>query len=241
MKPSVPAAADSRRRRRRLALWSAVPAIGALAVAAKLLSVGFLGASVAGAFEAGNATDAGTAAAWLNMANILEPHKAPFAAGDARVLAGDFAGARSDFEAALAAQPGTDECAVRVNLALSIEKLGDAAVAADTAKATGLYGEALGVIEAAPQACHTEGPGNSNGEGDELASAGERLRQKQTAGGGRNATQTPPPEQPSAPESRQLQQLQESARRAQGDRLEGQQRDQYLHGPDTGGGVDRPW
>lgn len=241
MSSSLATGADSRRRKRRLALWSAAPAIGALAVAAKLLSVGFLGGSASAAFETGNATDAGTAAAWLNVANVLEPHKAPFASGDALALAGDFAGARSDFEAALAAHPGTDECAVRVNLALSIEKLGDAAVSADTAKAAGLYGEALGVIESAPQACHTEGPANSNGEGDELAAAGERLRQKQASGSGGNAKQTPPPEQPSAPESRQLQQLQESARRAQGERLEGQQRDEYLHGPDTGGGVERPW
>ncbi|MFJ4207498.1 hypothetical protein ACIPY2_03435 [Paenarthrobacter sp. NPDC089675] len=232
---------DLRRRKRRLALWSALPAVGALAVAAKLASVGLLGGSAAGSFEAGNATDVGNAAAWLKVANVLEPHKAHFASGDAHALTGDFAAARSDFEDALAAGPGNDECKARINLALSIEKLGDAAAASDVPKAAGLFAEALGVVESAPAGCHAAGPANAEGEGKDLDAAKERLNGKRGAssdgGSGRPSSSSQAP----APKSEQLQQLQDSAQRAQQERTKGQERDEYLRGPDNGGGVDRPW
>ena len=124
---------NARRRRRRLALWSAPPALLALAVAAKLLSVGVLGASAGQSFDAGEQEGVATAASWLQVANILEPHKGLFVSGDAHVLAGDFAAARKDFESALEVGAGVDECRVRVNLVLSIEKLGDAAGDPDAA------------------------------------------------------------------------------------------------------------
>lgn len=232
---------EQRRRKRRLAVWSALPAIGALAVAAKLVSVGLLGGSAAGAFAAGNAADVGSAAAWLKVANLLEPHKAPFASGDAHALGGDFSAARKDFEDALAAGPGNDECKVRINLALSIEKLGDTAAASDAPSATSLYAEALGVVESAPPACHGEGSANAEGEGKDLDAAKERLNGKQAAnrdagsGSPSSSGQTP------APKADQLKQLQDSVQRAQQERREGQDRDDYLRSPDDGGGVDRPW
>ena len=114
------------RRRRRLLLWSALPVLLALALAAKLLSAAWFAGQASGAFARGDAPAVESAAAVLGVANFLEPHKAPFAAGDALALSGDYAGARTAFEAALAAAPAADECRVRVNLALSIERLGDA-------------------------------------------------------------------------------------------------------------------
>lgn len=232
---------EQRRRKRRLAVWSALPAIGALAVAAKLVSVGLLGGSAAGAFAAGNAADIGSAAAWLKVANLLEPHKAPFASGDSHALAGDFAAARSDFEEALAAGPGNDECKVRINLALSIEKLGDTAAASDAPASARLYAEALGVVESAPAACHDEGPANAEGEGKDLDAARERLNGKQEANSEADSGRPSSSGQAPAPKSEQLKQLQDSGQRAQQERREGQDRDEYLRSPDNGGGVDRPW
>ncbi len=120
-------------RRRRLLLWSALPSLLALAVAAKLLGAAWSGGQAADAFARNDAPAAASAAAALGAANFLERHKAPFAAGDALVLRGDFAGARTAFEAALADAPPADQCPVRVNLVLSIERLGDAAAAGDGA------------------------------------------------------------------------------------------------------------
>lgn len=114
------------RRRRRLLLWSALPVLLALLLAVKLLSAAWFAGQAGGAFARGDAPAVESAAAVLGVANLLEPHKAPFAAGDARALRGDHAGARTAFEAALAAAPAADECRVRANLALSIERLGDA-------------------------------------------------------------------------------------------------------------------
>ncbi|MEV7604510.1 hypothetical protein AB0N65_03590 [Paenarthrobacter sp. NPDC089322] len=232
---------QARRRRRQLALWSALPSLAALALAAKLLTVAGFGGSALHAFESGNQGGVAAAAAWLEIANIVEPHKAHFASGDAHVLAGDFEAARSDFEAALAASPGMDECKVRVNLVLTIEKLGDAAEAAGSATADGLFREALDAGQASPVQCRDEGPANAAGEGDRLDAARERLTAKigndSTPGeGGRDSAEAPPPAQ-----QEQLHKLQESAHKAQQERAEGQEREEYLRSPDQGTGVDRPW
>ncbi|MGR0160050.1 hypothetical protein [Paenarthrobacter nitroguajacolicus] len=227
------------RRRRRLALWSAPPALLALAVAAKLLSVGVLGATAVQSFDAGEQEGVARAASWLQVANILEPHKGPFASGDAHVLAGDFAAARRDFESALNAGAGVDNCKVRVNLVLSIEKLGDAA--GDRVAAAQLFREAMATAKGAPE-CHKAGPANASGEGESLDAAEDRLEGK-IANGGSSSDQpaTSNQETPSTPNQEQLQRLEESAQQAQRERSEGQERGEYLRGPDRDPGVDRPW
>ncbi|YCH08456.1 tetratricopeptide repeat protein [Arthrobacter sp. alpha11c] len=234
---------NARRRRRRLALWSAPPALLALAVAAKLLSVGALGGYAAQAFETADQDAAAGAASWLHVANLFEPHKAYFASGDVHVLAGDFTAARKDFEAALDAGAGTDECQVRVNLVLSIEKLGDAALAAgNKPMAATLFREALDVLESSPAQCAQEGPGNSSGEGKALDSAMDRLKAKIAADSkGSGEAKKQAKDSPSEPQQEQLQKLGESAQQAQRERTEGQEREEYLRGPENDSSVDRPW
>ena len=230
----------ARRRKRRPALWSAVPAVAALAVAAKLLSVGVLGGSASEAFAARQQEDLGRASAWLLYVNVLEPHKAHVASGDAHAMAGDFAAARKDFASALSSGPGNDECRVRVNLALSIEKLGDAAAQARRPDAGTLFAEALAVVQESPPACHQEGRANADGEGEALDSARERLTRKKADNGAPDDAQSPTGQPPAPPQQEQLRKLQESAEQAQRERQEGQDREKYLNGPDTPG-VDRPW
>lgn len=134
---------------------------------------------------------------------------------------------------------GDDECKVRVNLVLSIEKLGD--TAADRAAAAQLFKEALDVADAAPLKCREAGPANADGEGSTLDSAAARLAGKipDAAGQGGNAPTTP--DKAADPQSGKLKDLGDSAQQAQRERSEGQQRDEYLRGPDNGLGVDRPW
>jgi len=229
-------AMNSRRRRRNLALWSAPAALLALAAAAKLLSVGILGGSAESSFTAGNQGGVAQAAAWLGAVNVLEPHKAPFASGDANVLSGDFDAARADFEAALRAGAGVDECRIRVNLVLSVEKIADAAPGPQAKDR--LVRDALAVIEAAPVQCHEPGPANSAGEGAALEAAKDRLSGHQGQSG---ATQDGAPQPSAPPQEKQLQQLEESARKAQLERGEGRERDEYLRGPDDSNGVEKPW
>ncbi|MEI2279291.1 hypothetical protein OHC50_17700 [Paenarthrobacter ilicis] len=231
---------DGRRRKGRLALWSALPAIAALAVATKLISVGFLGSAAVDGYSAGHGDDVAAAASWLGAANVVEPYKAVFAAGDAQVLAGDFASARRDFEEALRLGAGVDECKVRVNLVLSVEKLG--AAAADKGSADALFREALAMIESAPADCGAPGKANENGEGESLQEAKHRLEAQLSGGadGGQSGAKDPGEADPT-PDAAQLKQLEQSSQQAAKERAEGMKRDEYLRGPDEGPRVDKPW
>ncbi|MDQ2796417.1 MAG: hypothetical protein M3Y06_04545, partial [Actinomycetota bacterium] len=101
--PEDPEARAARLRlRRRLVLWS-LPAVILLAlVAAKLALMVTLGDQAREAYAAGNVTGVESAAARLGFVNVIEPYKAPFARGDASVLAQDYDSARAAFEEALA-------------------------------------------------------------------------------------------------------------------------------------------
>jgi hypothetical protein len=243
-----------RERRRRLLWWSALPAILVLCLAAKMLSVGILADTAARSFEAGDAGRVVDAAAGMRIANFIEPHKAPFAEGDGLFLAGDFAAARQRFEEALSLAGTADECVVRVNLALTIERLGDAqAKAKDPTAAARQFAEGVAVVEAAPEGCLDVGgeagadAGVEAGAGQKLEQAGERLQQKADAAAADNTTPQPseqPAEDEPAPDpgqQNQLEQLKDSGKDAQTERNSGQERDEYLRDDDFGPGVDRPW
>ncbi|WP_258802388.1 hypothetical protein [Pseudarthrobacter sp. NS4] len=233
-------------RRRRLLLWSALPVLLLLCLAGKLLSVGLLAGQAASAFAAGDAAEAKTAAEGLGLANVVEPHKAPFAAGDAQVLAGDYAAARPLFEDALDAVPrgSADECIIRVNLSLAVEKAGDARLLTeDPASAAALYGEALDIVDAAPAGCFSAGAAGQAGE--QLTEAKGRLNQKLAAGQPPVSTEVTPqedaPEEPESPQQSQLEQLEDSARQAQRERNSGREREEYLRDTEYAPGPDRPW
>jgi hypothetical protein len=238
--------------------WSALPVLLVICLSAKLLSVGVLANTAAGSFAAGDSGTVADAAAGLRIANLIEPHKAPFAEGDGLFLAGDFAAARQRFEEALSLGGTGDECVVRVNLALTIERLGDAqANAKDPTAAARLFAEGVAVVEAAPEGCFDTageagaeaGPENGagNGAGKQLEQAAERLQQKADAAAADKAGPQPAegPGQDEAPADPvlqgQLEQLKDSAKNAQSERNSGQERDEYLRDDDFGPGVDRPW
>ena len=235
--------------RRRLLLWSALPVLLALLLAAKLLSATWFSGQASGAFARGDAPAVESAAAVLGVANVLEPHKAPFAAGDALALRGDYAAARSAFEAALATAPSADACRVRANLALSIERLGDAGGAGVTGDGVRLLEEALDVVRAAPAGCFSADRADSApGEaGARLQTAGQRLEEKieRLRGQAEPGTEPGPEERggddPGDPLDAQLEQLREAGQSAQQERNRGLQREEYLNDAGTGPLTDRPW
>ena len=256
--PPVPA--GHRQRRRRLLLMSAAPVLFAVALAVKLLSVGYLGGEAAGSFTRGDQAALHSAAYGLGVANIVERHKATFAAADALVLAGDYAGARSLFEASLADAAPADECKVRVNLVLSIERLADEAEEAaasgnppaSAAEAAGLYDDALAAVRAAPRGCFSpedsrDGPNGADGEGERLREAEGRLQSKAEQLGNGGADAKPgkdggqQPQSDPEPQQSQLDKLEESAKSAQRERNGGMQRDEYLNNADAELGTDKPW
>lgn len=243
-----------RRRRRLLLAWSGLPALFVLCLSAKLLSLGVLAGQAAAGFESRDANTVGSAAAGLRALNVIEPHKAPFAEGDAHVLAAEYGDARQRFEEALALTGPDDECIIRVNLVLSIEALGDARLAAQDPTAAGqLFAEGLAVVGGAPEGCVAESirpaaPDAAPGAGETLLQAETRLRQKSDdakAGEGAEPQadgydgDSPAPANPER--QSQLEQLKDSARNSQLERNNGQERDEYLRDSDDGSGPDRPW
>ncbi|HEU4667962.1 MAG TPA: hypothetical protein VFS79_09890 [Arthrobacter sp.] len=238
-------------RRRRLLAWSAIPVFLVLCIAAKLLSLGLLGGRAASAFEAADAASVRAAAEVLQLANVIEPHKAPFAAGDADVLDGNFTAARLRFEEALGLVPpprsaSAEACVITVNLVLAIERLGDEKLqAGEPGPAAGLFGEALAAVEAAPEECFAEGL--PAGTGHKLAGAEARLQDKLAEAAQEptpEAGQEPTPPEETADDSAQqsrLQQLEESARQAQRERNSGREREEYLEDTNYAPGPARPW
>lgn len=240
------AGGPARLRRRRLLLWSVLPVLLLLCMAAKLLSVGPLAGQAARAFAANDAHAVGMAAEALQLANILERHKAPFAAGDALVLSGDIGAARLRFEEALNLAPAdsADACMIRLNLVLAVEKLGDDKLRSeDPASAAALFTEALDIAGAAPGGCFS---GNEAAEtGQKLSEAEGRLQGKlEGAGNGQAGTPKEAGEvEPEAgtPGRSQLEELAESGRESQRERNSGREREDYLSDTDYAPGPDRPW
>jgi hypothetical protein len=247
MKASGPQTCGTARiRRRRLLLWSVLPGLLLLCVALKLLSVGPLAGQAARAFAANDAHAAGMAAEALQLANILERHKAPFAAGDALVLADDVGAARLKFEEALNLAPAdsADACIIRLNLVLAVERLGDDKLRSeDRASAAALFTEALDIAGAAPGGCFA---GTEAAEaGQKLSEAEDRLKGKlEGAGNGQAGTPKESGEvEPEAgtPSRSQLEELAESGRESQRERNSGREREDYLSDTDYAPGPDRPW
>lgn len=221
--------------RRKLIVWSLPLVIVLLLVAVKLLTMVAIGQQARDAYAAGDVTAVQAAGDRLGLLNVIERYKAPFALGDAHVLTGDFAGARDKFEQALANAPkdGLEACEVRVNLVLSLEKLGDAAQAASGAAASKpIYDRVVVVVAQAPHGCFTPSGGTT---GQELDDAKNRAQEKSKAQPAQPGDQGPQGQQPSQDKQQQLdnktQDNQQQRAQGQGDQNSGGSRPQ----------VARPW
>ncbi|HRW18000.1 MAG TPA: hypothetical protein P5181_04045 [Dermatophilaceae bacterium] len=164
--------------RRRLIGWSIVPVLVAVLIAVKLLVMSNAAREALDGWYALNAERVRSAADTMSFVNVVERHKAPFARGDYFVVAGDFDQARASFEEALALAPPTsvDSCQIRVNLALSLEKLGDAAKASGDGQAAGAYWQrVIDVRTATPPECDQP---PADGAGQKGENAKKRAEQK---------------------------------------------------------------
>ncbi|MHA7648477.1 hypothetical protein ACX9NE_02555 [Mycobacterium sp. ML4] len=188
--------------RRRLLIYSAPLILLVVLVAVKLVSVVVAGDSAVSAFQRGDGSAVRDDAAVLGVANVIEPARAPFAAGAAAVLDGRLDEADANFTAALARSDAAGSCPVRVNLELVRETQGDrAAAAGDRSRADERYASALSVIGDAPAACFAD---NSDPDTQRQAirrGAANRLANKRNAlnSGLPAAPPAPPPPPPPPP------------------------------------------
>jgi tetratricopeptide (TPR) repeat protein len=236
--PETPQARAARLRlRRRLILWSLPFVIVLALVATKLLTMVALGDEALRAYTSGNVTGSDDAGKRLGFLNLIEPHKAPFARGDARVLAGDYDGARAAFEESLAlAPPDTREaCQVRVNLVLSLEKLGQAAQTAGRAdQAKQYFDRVQAVVSGAPPGCF-EGDAQ-NEEGQQLRDAQQRAQDQNQQQQDQQNQQNQDRQQDQPSQDKQ-QQLDDKTQ----ENLQQRQQGDEQNGAVTKPPVDKPW
>jgi hypothetical protein len=233
----------NRRRRlaRRVILIVAVPfVIATLGLCGKLLGMYAFAHQSSAAYAAGDYAGTAQAARGQLPLNWFEPYKAPFNLGVGLADAGDLVGARAAFETSLGLAHGLEQCAVRVNLAIVLERTGDAALRdGDAAAAAKAWQEALVVSQDAPEDCRSEAADDASPDpdrdlGETMDEQQQRLREKLEDGTG----QQNQPEQPDqdAPDPSDLDGIQDQLEQG------AQDRDEHDAGDGDGGpGTDRPW
>lgn len=144
--------------RRRLLVYSAPVVLLVLILVLKLASVVVAGSAASKHFSESNAAALADDVATLQTLNIIEPAKAPYAAGTLAVLRNRLDDAEREFSLALERTDQEESCDVRVNLALVRESRGDAAAAVFQAQAAvDHYLGAARIVEEAPAGCFDTG------------------------------------------------------------------------------------
>lgn len=234
------------RRRRAVRRWVAIGSLpvvlAALLLVVKLLSmVGFAHQAIT-AHLAGDAEGTVAAASGQQPANWFEPYKAPYNLGVGLASAGRLEESRAAFEEALGLATGLEVCAIRVNLALVIEWMGDAAQAdGDGVAARELFGEALQLVLDTPEECRSDeadeqSPDPERDLDDTLDEQEQRLRDKiqPEASGQGGEGEGESSDSGQGPSQSDLDEI--------GDRLDqGQQERDDLGGGGGGSGTERPW
>lgn len=247
--PVNPAAAllAANRRRRRIRRWIAIGTLpltlAALLFVGKLLSMYAFAHQAITAYVVDDYSGSEASARGQEFLNWFEPYKAPFNVGTALGAAEQLPEARAKLEEALELAHGLEVCGVRINLALVIERQGDAArTDGDGAGAAAFYGEALTVTLETPDECNSEEAQQQSSDPQRdmeksLEDTEDRLKQKQ------QEQEQPPPPQEEQPQEEKPQPSDDKLQDLQ-DKLEQgtQERDQQQNGDDPGGsGTDKPW
>ncbi|MFB4349723.1 hypothetical protein [Microbacterium sp. CR_7] len=235
----------SNRRRRRIRRWLAIGTLPltlvALLFVGKLLSMYAFAHQSISAYVADDYAGSEASARGQEFLNWFEPYKAPFNVGTALAGAEQLPEARAKLEEALDLATGLEVCGVRINLAIVIERMGDAARAdGDGPGAAQLYAEALTVTTEMPAECNSEEAQQQSSDPsrdmqqskDDLE---DRLKQKQQ--------QEQEPEQQEQPQEQQQEQPSDDKLEELKDKLEQgtQERDQQQGDDGGGSGTDKPW
>ncbi|KMO71515.1 hypothetical protein [Mycolicibacterium chubuense] len=155
------------RLRRRLLVLSTPPAVVALVVAVKMISVVVAGHNAQQHYDDRAIADLRDDVSILRTLDVIQPATTDFAAGALAVLEDRLDTADAEFTQSLAGTATDRSCPVRVNLELVRERQGDiAAWEARLDDARDRYGSALTVIDDAPPACFS---GNDDPDPDRRA------------------------------------------------------------------------
>ena len=233
----------SNRRRRRIRRWIAICSLPltlvALLFVGKLLSMYAFAHQSISAYVADDYAGSEASAHGQEFLNWFEPYKAPFNVGTALAGAEQLPEARAKLEEALDLATGLEVCGVRINLAIVIERMGDAARSdGDGAGAAQLYAEALTVTTEMPAECDSEEAQQQSSDpnrdmqqsNDDLE---DRLKQKQQEQ--QPEEQEQPQEEEPQPSEDKLEELKDKLEQGT------QERDQQQGDDGGGSGTDKPW
>ena len=184
--------------RRRLVLFSAPVMLVALVAAVKMISVVVAGNSAVTNFSDGDAAALSRDTSTLNALNVVEPAKAPFAAGVLAVLHGRLDEADEHFSEALSRTDAEQSCPVLVNLELVRERRGDIdGWEGRPDEARERYRDALAIVQGAPGGCFEN---NDDPDPERRAVRNDsKARLAAKLAGVDNAPPPPPPAPPPAP------------------------------------------
>ena len=185
------------RLRRRLLVASAPVALLVLVAAVKMISVVVAGNSASSAYASRDADALHSAASVLGVLNLIEPAKAPFAAGTSAVLDDRLADADARFSEALARLPAAESCPALVNLELVRERQGDVDAWENRPEAArDRYLSALDLIDGAPPGCFA---GNTDPDPERRAVRNDAAPRLMAKLAGLGAPPPPPAAAPTAP------------------------------------------
>lgn len=235
----------TRRRVRRWLLIGFAPiALAGLVIVVKILSMYAFAHQAITAHVQGNPQGTVSAAEAQHPLNWFEPYKAPYNLGVGLAGLERLPEARAQFEAALPLAQGLERCPVQLNLALVIERQGDAAES--RAEANAFYAEALEVNLALPEECRSDeaneqSPDPERDNAQTQDDQQDRLQQKQQQNeqqpdDGEGEQDDQPTEQEQQEQQDKLDQIEEKLENGAEEREQGEQGDEG-----SGGGTDKPW
>lgn len=140
--------------RRRLIVFSVLPAVILVAIAVKLMAMVVYGNSARSHYLDYDSYSLSDDVRKLKSLNVIDSYKPYFADGDRYVLEGKLAEAESEFKTSLSLVSQERSCPVRINLEVVLEALGDLKNADENRdQAKLLWTEALKVTREAPGGC----------------------------------------------------------------------------------------
>jgi len=235
----------SNRRRRSIRRWVAIGTLpltlAALFFVGKLLSMYAFAHQAITAYVVDDYAGSEASARNQEFLNWFEPYKAPFNVGTALGAAERLPEARAKLEEALDLATGLEVCGVRINLALVVERMGDAARAdGDGATAAQLYGEALTITVETPEECNSEEAQQQSSDperdmSDTLEGTEGRLKQKQQEQEQEPQPQEPQTEEEPQPSDEKIRDLQDKLEQGT------EERDQQQNDDPGSSGTDKPW
>jgi hypothetical protein len=184
------------RLRRRLLVFSVPLMIVALIAVVKMISVVVAGNSAVSAFARGDVGALQDDVSTLNVLNVIEPAKAPFAAGTLAVREGRLDEADARFSEALSRTDPPQSCPVRINLELVRERQGDVdAWEGRPDQARERYTSALAIVADAPEGCFA---GNTDSDAERRTIRNDAAARLAAKMAGLRAAPPPPPPPPQA-------------------------------------------